>query len=102
MAKFEIKEVQIDKFNDTYKQLTKFEDGLNIVTGDNEAGKSTLMQFITNIFIRKSNADGYLKCLCNNEESNNENQSIQQNDSVHYQTERFYSMSYPKTRSLAM
>ena len=68
MAKFEIKEVQIDKFNDTYKQLTKFKDGLNIVTGDNEAGKSTLMQFITNIFIRKSNADGYLKCLCNNEE----------------------------------
>ncbi len=68
MRKFEITEVQIDKFNDTYKQLVRFEDGLNIVTGDNEAGKSTLMQFITNIFIRKSNADGYLKCLCNNEE----------------------------------
>ena len=68
MQKFEITEVQIDKFNDTYKQLVKFEDGLNIVTGDNEAGKSTLMQFITNIFINKSEADGYVKCLCNDEE----------------------------------
>ena len=68
MQKLEITEVQIDKFNDTYKQLVKFNDGLNVVTGDNEAGKSTLMQFITNIFIRKSNADGYIKCLCNDEE----------------------------------
>lgn len=68
MQKLEITEVQIDKFNDTYKQLVKFKDGLNVVTGDNETGKSTLMQFITNIFIRKSNADGYIKCLCNDEE----------------------------------
>lgn len=64
----EITEVQIDKYNDTYDKLFRFENGLNIITGQNEAGKSTLMSFITNIFKGKSDAEGYLKCNCNGEE----------------------------------
>lgn len=64
----EITEVQIDKYNDTYNKLFRFENGLNIITGQNEAGKSTLMSFITNIFKGKSDAEGYLKCNCNGEE----------------------------------
>ena len=68
MSKLEITEVQIDKYNDTYKKFINFKSGLNVVTGDNEVGKSTLMSFITNIFKRKSDADGYLKCVCDNEE----------------------------------
>lgn len=70
MKKFEIKEVQIDNYNDTNNQLNKFEGGLNIICGDNEIGKSTLMNFIKNIFIRKNNAKGYIKCSVDNTEFN--------------------------------
>jgi hypothetical protein len=64
MSKFEIKEVQIDFYNDTVEKLNKFDSGLNIICGENEAGKTTLMQFIENIFLReKSTAKGYIKCL---------------------------------------
>ena len=54
MEKFQITEVQIDKFNDTYNKLYKFKLGLNVIIGENEAGKTTLMNFITNIFKQKS------------------------------------------------
>ena len=68
MTKFEIKETQIDNLNDTYNQLTKFQGGLNIVCGENEIGKSTLIEFIKNILMRKTDAKGYIKCAYNNEE----------------------------------
>lgn len=70
MTKFEIEEVQIDSYNDTHNSLIKFDGGFNLICGENEAGKSTLMQFIKNIFIRKSDAKGYIKCK-NGEESFN-------------------------------
>ena len=68
MSKLEIKEVQIDNYNDTNNQLNRFDGGLNIICGPNEIGKSTLMNFIKNIFIRKTDAKGYIKCLIDNQE----------------------------------
>ncbi|MCR5266192.1 MAG: hypothetical protein K6E29_06320 [Cyanobacteria bacterium RUI128] len=68
MSKFEITEVQIDNYNDTNNQLNKFDGGLNIVCGPNEIGKSTLMNFIKNIFIRKNDAKGYVQCSVDNKE----------------------------------
>ena len=69
MTKLEITNVQIDNYNDTNNQLNKFDSGLNIVCGSNEAGKSTLMKFIKNIFVReKSDAKGYVKCSYNGKE----------------------------------
>lgn len=63
MPKLEITDVQIDNFNETVDKLNKFESGLNIICGANEIGKSTLMSFIKNIFIReKSEGKGYIKC----------------------------------------
>ncbi len=61
---FEIKEVQIDSYNDTHNKLiNSFADGLNIICGPNEIGKSTLMTFIKNVFVRnKTDAKGYIKC----------------------------------------
>ncbi len=61
---FEIKEVQIDSYNDTHNKLiNSFVNGLNIICGPNEIGKSTLMTFIKNVFIRKkTDAKGYIKC----------------------------------------
>lgn len=82
MNKLEITEVQIDKFNDTYNKLVRFENGLNIITGENEAGKSTLMNFITNIFKAKSDAEGYLKCICNDEELKLEAKKTKQKTNV--------------------
>lgn len=62
MRKFEITEAQIDNSNDIYNRLSKFSGGLNIICGDNEIGKSTLMEFIKNILTGKSDAKGYIKC----------------------------------------
>lgn len=61
---FEIKEVQIDSYNDTHNKLiNSFVNGLNIICGPNEIGKSTLMTFIKNVFVRKkTDAKGYIKC----------------------------------------
>ena len=70
MSKFEIKEVQIDNYNETNNQLNKFESGLNIICGDNEIGKSTLMNFIKNVFVRKNDAKGYIKCIVDDNEFN--------------------------------
>jgi len=65
MPKLEITEVQIDNYNETNNTLTKFESGLNIICGPNEAGKTTLMSFIKGIFLREKNdAKGYLKFSC--------------------------------------
>ena len=62
MRRFEVTEAQIDNSNDIYNRLSKFSGGLNIICGDNEIGKSTLMEFIKNILTGKSNAKGYIKC----------------------------------------
>lgn len=67
---FEIKEVQIDSYNDTHNKLiNSFVNGLNIICGPNEIGKSTLMTFIKNVFIRKkTDAKGYIKCDINGDD----------------------------------
>ena len=63
MTKLKITEAQIDSYNDTHDRLQRFEEGLNIICGNNEAGKSTLMEFIKNIITKKSStAKGYIKC----------------------------------------
>ena len=68
LKKFSIKEAQIDNFNDTNNLFKKFDEGVNIICGLNEAGKSTLMDFIKSVFVRKStDAKGYIKCECDGE-----------------------------------
>ena len=63
MHKLEITDVQIDNYNETVDKLNKFDSGLNVICGANEIGKSTLMSFIKNIFVReKTDAKGYIKC----------------------------------------
>lgn len=70
MKKFKITEVQIDNFNETSNTNHKFDEGLNIICGPNEIGKSTLMDFIKNILLRKTDANGYIKCSTDDEEFN--------------------------------
>ncbi len=68
--KLYIKETQIDNYNETTNQFIKYDEGLNIICGNNEAGKSTLMNFIKNIFMKKSDAKGYVKCNFDGEDFN--------------------------------
>lgn len=62
MAKFEIKEINIDNFYEMHNFNKNLYSGLNIICGNNEIGKSTIMEFIKNILIKKSDAKGYIKC----------------------------------------
>lgn len=45
-----IKNIKINSYGNLDNKELDFSDGLNIVYGKNEAGKSTLLKFITNIF----------------------------------------------------
>lgn len=45
-----IKELKINAFGNLKDKEIKFADHINIVQGNNESGKSTLLKFITNIF----------------------------------------------------
>lgn len=45
-----IKNIKINSFGNLEDKELNFTDGLNIVYGKNEAGKSTLLKFITNMF----------------------------------------------------
>ena len=60
--KFIVKESQIDSFLETHNQYKKYSEGLNIIFGENEIGKSTLMNFIKGILTKESDAKGYIKC----------------------------------------
>ena len=94
MSKIEIKEVQIDSFKQTYNSNNTFKGGLNIICGENEVGKTTLMEFIKNVFIKKSDAKGYIKCSLDGEEFNlraektkqKENEPLLNINSHEYQT----------------
>ena len=66
--KFTIEESNIESFNETHNQCKNFTDGLNVIFGENEIGKSTLMNFIKNILTKTSDAKGYIKCSNNGEE----------------------------------
>ena len=71
MPEFKIEEVQIDNYNDTNNSLTRFKGGLNVICGVNEAGKTTLMSFIKNVFLsKKTDAKGYMKCLIDKQSVN--------------------------------
>lgn len=81
MSKFIIKEIYIDKFNMTHDKLEHFKDGLNIVCGDNEVGKSTIMSFIKSTFLReKIDGSGYINCLNNDKEISFKINNIKENE----------------------
>ena len=57
-----IKRVSIEQFGKLKKQTFEFQDGINVIQGDNEAGKSTLQTYILSMFYgartsRKFNLD---------------------------------------------
>jgi len=45
-----IKELKINAYGKLKNKQIEFEDNINIIQGNNESGKSTLLKFITNIF----------------------------------------------------
>ena len=45
-----IKEVQINNFGKLKDKKIEFKKGINVVFGENESGKSTLLKFITGMF----------------------------------------------------
>ena len=45
-----INKIQINGYGKLKDKKLKLEDGINVIYGDNEAGKSTLLNFITNSF----------------------------------------------------
>ena len=46
----QIKEIKINNFGKLTNKEIKLEDGINVIYGENESGKSTLLKFITSIF----------------------------------------------------
>ena len=46
----QIKEIKINNFGKLNDKEIKLEDGINVIYGENESGKSTLLKFITSIF----------------------------------------------------
>lgn len=57
-----IKDIYIDRFGKLKNQSFRFDEGINIIYGNNEAGKSTLENFMLSIFYgsrasRKNNVD---------------------------------------------
>ena len=46
----QIKEIKINNFGKLTDKEIKLEDGINVIYGENESGKSTLLKFITSIF----------------------------------------------------
>ena len=45
-----IKELNINGFGKLKDKNIKFNEGINVIVGENESGKSTLLKFITSIF----------------------------------------------------
>ena len=45
-----INEIQVNSFGNLQNKEIKLSEGINIIYGKNESGKSTLLKFISNIF----------------------------------------------------
>lgn len=45
----QIKELQINNFGKLKNKSIEFENGINVISGKNESGKSTLLKFITSM-----------------------------------------------------
>ena len=45
-----IDELKVNSYGKLKNKDIKFEDGINIIYGENERGKSTLLNFIVNMF----------------------------------------------------
>ena len=48
-----IDELKVNSYGKLKNKDIKFEDGINIIYGENERGKSTLLNFIVNMFYGK-------------------------------------------------
>lgn len=49
-----IKNVKINNFGKIENKEIEFKDGINLIYGENESGKTTLLKFITGIFFGAS------------------------------------------------
>lgn len=47
-----ISKIQINGFGNLHDKTLEFSDGINLIHGQNEAGKSTLVYFIKSMFYR--------------------------------------------------
>jgi len=66
MNKLIINSVKINSVNSQNLPLKEFQDGLNIICGSNEAGKSTIMKFLKECFFAPKDLVGDIELTANN------------------------------------
>ena len=61
MCYLKIDELKVNSYGKLKNKDIKFEDGINIIYGENEHGKSTLLNFIVNMFNKMNQTDDFEK-----------------------------------------
>ena len=56
-----IDELKVNSYGKLKNKDIKFKDGINIIYGENEHGKSTLLNFIVNMFYGTSKRKDYVR-----------------------------------------
>ena len=54
-----IKKIESGQFAGLRDQDVRFEDGMNLLIGENEAGKSTIVDLLYHLFFRSGNSSFY-------------------------------------------